>query len=58
MPKRDPGVAKPMFYPLYPSEDDRQKDQLLDQCDAPDEARSRAARTQARICSPKSAMNA
>ena len=40
-------------------EDNRQKDEQLDQRDAAaDQARSRASRTQARIRSPRSAMNA
>ena len=43
---------------LERAEDNRQKDEQLDQRGAPDAARSHASRTQARIRSPKPAMNA
>ena len=60
MPKRDQGFCETDVLSALsvPQRTNRQNDQQLDQCDAADEARSRASRTQARIRSPKSAMNA
>ncbi len=56
VPRRGRGVVP--CKRLERAEDNRRNDEQLDQRDAPDAARSRASRTQARIRSPKPAMNA